>query len=293
MVRIAHITDLHLLALDGVPAFRFLNKRLTGWANLRFHRKAIHRPELVEAVVAALNEDPPDELIVTGDLTNLSLESEFDLAERMLGRLRVPADHVSIVPGNHDTYTRGSFSSRRFVRALGPWVRGDLDLGTDFPLVRLRDGLTLIGLSSAVPRLPFVAAGRVGAAQLTALRALLLDERIRGSFVLVFLHHPLVHPGSALKRRLDGLEDAAALADALAPVKHGLVAHGHLHRRLQYRVGALPVVGATSSSLESKDLERVAGWNVYEIDGGVLQRVYARVWDTSSRTFVDREIPRV
>jgi hypothetical protein len=34
-MRIAHFSDLHLLSLEGVPARRFLNKRFTGWVNLR------------------------------------------------------------------------------------------------------------------------------------------------------------------------------------------------------------------------------------------------------------------
>jgi len=292
MTRVAHLTDLHLLALDGVPLWRFLNKRLTGWANLRFHRKAIHRPHLVEAIVSALNEDPPDHVIVTGDLTNLALETEFELAARILGALRVPRENVSIVPGNHDVYTRGAYRSKRFARNLGSYVTSDIDLGDGhFPFVRLRDGLAVVGLSSAVPRLPFVAAGRLGAPQLDALRRALADERVRQRFVLLFLHHPPVYPASAFKTRMEGLEDAPLLAELLAPVEQGLVAHGHLHRRVQRRLGHLPVIGATSSSLESPDPERVAGWNVYEIEDGVLARSYARVWNGDAGGFVDRAIP--
>ena len=291
MIRVAHLTDLHLLALDGVPAWRFVNKRLTGWLNLRFHRKSIHRPELVEAIVDALNEDPPDEVIITGDLTNLSLESEFDLAARMLGRLRIGREHVSIVPGNHDTYTRGAYRTRRFARSFDSYRTSDLPLDGDFPFVRLRGELAIVGLSSAVPRLPFVAAGRLGSAQLAALRTAIADPRVRDRFVLVFLHHPPVYPASALKARLEGLQDATELAAALGPVERGLIAHGHLHRRVRRRLGSLPVIGATSSSLDSPDPERVAGWNVYEIDAGVLVRASARVWNGSERGFVERSIP--
>jgi 3',5'-cyclic AMP phosphodiesterase CpdA len=293
MIRVAHLTDLHLLALDGVPVWRFLNKRLTGWANLRLHRKTIHRPHLVEAIIEALNADPPDHVIVTGDLTNLALETEFDLAARVLGALRVPRENVSIVPGNHDTYTRGAHRSRRFARKFASYLTSDIELSAlDFPTVRLRDGVAVVGLSSAVPRLPFVAAGRLGEEQLEALRQLLADERVRQRFLLLFLHHPPVYPASAWKTRMQGLEDAPALAEALAPVARGLVAHGHLHRRVQRSLGRLPVLGATSSSLDSPDPERVAGWNVYEIEDGVLARAYARVWDADRQEFPERAIPR-
>ena len=46
-MRIAHFSDLHVLALDGVPTHRFLNKRFTGWVNLRVKRAHKHRPSHV------------------------------------------------------------------------------------------------------------------------------------------------------------------------------------------------------------------------------------------------------
>ena len=49
-MRIAHFSDLHVLALEGVPAHRFLNKRFTGWVNLRVKRAHKHRPAHVRAV---------------------------------------------------------------------------------------------------------------------------------------------------------------------------------------------------------------------------------------------------
>lgn len=293
-MRIAHLTDLHLLDLDGVPAWRFANKRLTGLANLRFHRKSVHRREHVEAIVEALNADPPDHVIVTGDLTNLSLETEFALAGRVLGALSLPRAQVSIVPGNHDVYTGGAHRSRRFARQFADYITSDLPLagpGDDFPYVRLRDGVAVVGVCSAVPRLPFVAAGRVGAPQLAALRTAVADPEVRDRFVLVLVHHPPVYPVGAWKHRMEGLEDAPALGDVLAPLGRGLVAHGHLHRRVQRRLGRLPVFGATSSSLESSDPDRMCGWNVYEVEGGALVRSYARVWDRERRSFEERAIP--
>ena len=40
-MRIAHLSDLHLLSLTGVPLRRFLNKRISGYANLRLKRGSI------------------------------------------------------------------------------------------------------------------------------------------------------------------------------------------------------------------------------------------------------------
>ena len=50
-MRIVHLSDPHLLDLDGVSPWRFANKRLTGWVNLRLKRGHAHRPRLVDAII--------------------------------------------------------------------------------------------------------------------------------------------------------------------------------------------------------------------------------------------------
>jgi 3',5'-cyclic AMP phosphodiesterase CpdA len=198
------------------------------------------------------------------------------------------------VPGNHDVYTSGSHRARRFASRFGAYTTSDLPVreGEAFPFVRLRDRVAFVGLSSAVPRLPFVSAGKVGDGQLGSLRTALDDPRVRERFVFVMLHHPPIFPASAWKTHMEGLRDAPALADVLSPVAHGLVAHGHLHRRVHRQLGRLDVFGATSSSLLSASPERMAGWNVYEVEEGRLHRAYAQVWDPAHRSFSEREIPQ-
>ena len=44
-MRIAHISDLHVTTGRPIPAHRLLNKRLTGWVNLRLKRGSAHRME--------------------------------------------------------------------------------------------------------------------------------------------------------------------------------------------------------------------------------------------------------
>ena len=74
-VRIAHFSDLHLLSLEGVPLRRFLNKRATGYANLRLKRGSIHRASYVKAIAREVRRIKADHVVVTGDLTNLALNT--------------------------------------------------------------------------------------------------------------------------------------------------------------------------------------------------------------------------
>ncbi|MBI2898009.1 MAG: metallophosphoesterase [Deltaproteobacteria bacterium] len=290
-MRVGHVTDLHVHGHSGVSPWRFANKRLTGWANLRFHRGAIHKTSIARSVLESLAADGPDHVIVTGDLTNLALEPEFELAGQLIEALGLPPERVSVVPGNHDVYTAGSFRARRFEGFFGKHITSELSGSGAYPFVRLQDGIAVIGLSSAVPRLPFVAAGRIGRDQLAALGRVVAEPALRERFPIVLVHHPPYNAPSPLKARLEGLDDADLLEAALAPLGRGLVAHGHLHRRIHRRRGPLQVVGATSASLDSADPDRMAGYNLYEIEGGVLVRVTARVLDAPGGRFREIELP--
>ena len=120
-MRIAHLSDPHLLDLAGVPSGRLLgNKRLTGYLTIKLHRGSAHRREVVEAMVDDINRGGFDHVVITGDVTNLALEPEFELARRVFDRLEVGPANVSVIPGNHDVYTRGSERSQRFAEYFGP-----------------------------------------------------------------------------------------------------------------------------------------------------------------------------
>jgi 3',5'-cyclic AMP phosphodiesterase CpdA len=298
-MRIAHVSDLHLFSLEGAIPWRLFNKRLTGYANLRLRRKHVHRAELVRAIARRLRDENVDHVCITGDVSNLALEVEFQLARRLLDdELGLAPEHVSIVPGNHDVYTGGSQRSRRFYSAFEPYLRSDLpELAAEspagrFPVVKLRGPVAFIGLSTAVSQPPFVAAGRLGKEQLAALERVLDHPAVRGRTPIVLQHHPAHRPDSKLKAAMEGLADASDLARVLSRVRRGLVLHGHLHTRIRQPLGAMHVVGATSASLEHESAIRMAGYNLYEIDDeGAVRSIESRAVDRASGGFVSVEVP--
>ena len=79
-MKLAHFSDVHALSLDGARPWQFLNKRVAGYLNLRLNRREKHPVALFRAIVDDLNARPVDHVVVTGDLTNLSLRPEFELA---------------------------------------------------------------------------------------------------------------------------------------------------------------------------------------------------------------------
>jgi len=298
-MRIAHLSDLHLLSLEGAVPMRLFNKRITGYFNLRFRRKSIHKPFAVEAVAREIRSLGVDHVVITGDLTNLALEVEFELVRNLLERdLGLSTSDVSLVPGNHDTYTRGAFRAKRFLSFFEPYVKSDLaEFPGPFPYVRLRGPAAIIGLSTAVPRPPLVAAGALRRKQLDALARLLQHPEVRARTPILLQHHPLHNPPRLAKTLFEGLYDADALADLLKPLKRGLVLHGHLHKRIHRTLktyeGHIDAVGATSASLLHDSDERMAGFNVYELDeSGAIQSLTSHRLDPASKTFREVPIPR-
>jgi 3',5'-cyclic AMP phosphodiesterase CpdA len=302
-MRIAHISDLHVLALDGAIPFRLFNKRATGYANLRLKRNHIHKSELVRTIAAHLAKANVDHVVITGDVSNLALEAEFEAVRRILDEeLGLPPSAISIVPGNHDVYTRGAARDQRFARFFERYMTSDLPehrtshTGGMFPVVKLRGPAAIIGLSTALPRPPFVAAGRLGDAQLVKLERILASPEVSTRTPVILLHHPIHNPLTWLKTQLEGLADADRLAQLLAPLERGLVLHGHLHRRLHRTLptarGHVDVVGATSASLVHESAERMAGFNLYEIaEDGPIATIESYLYDESKGDFAPASIP--
>lgn len=298
-MKIAHVSDLHLLDLDGAVPMRLFNKRLTGYINLRFHRKSVHKPFVVEASLRELRKIGVDHVVVTGDVTNLALEREFELVRTVIDReLGMSPDDVSIVPGNHDTYTRGSFRTQRFAQTFASCMKSDIAVSDGpFPYVRLRGPVALIGLSTAVPRPPLVAAGEFGRRQLEALARVLEHPEVRTRTPVLLQHHPWHNPPKRLHRLLEGLYDAEEQAELLQPIERGLLLHGHLHRRvhrlLPTSAGHIDAVGATSASLLHEREDRMAGFNLYEVDeNGVIRTISSHRYDSERGVFDDVAIPK-
>jgi 3',5'-cyclic AMP phosphodiesterase CpdA len=285
MFRVAHLTDLHATPARAALAGLF-GKRFFGWLSWQLRRRHAHQERVLEALLADLHAQAPDQIVVTGDLTNLAGEEEFPAARAWLERLGPPA-RVSIVPGNHDAYV--PVPAERGLALWSEYVDSDAaglvaPAQGEFPTLRLRGRLAVVGLSSAVPTRLFQAGGRVGAAQLERLEPLLVRLGRDGFFRMVLIHHP-PEPGVVSPRR--ALHDATAVRDVLARAGAELVLHGHTHRM---RVGALPgpdgpipVVGARSASDVGLRPERRAQYHLYEIEpaaaepGGARFRIRMRV----------------
>lgn len=281
-MRIAHLSDLHVAA--AVQLGRLWNKRLTGYANLLLRRGRAHQRGLLQEVVEGVACSGANHVIISGDVSNFALEAEFEMARGFLQEyLPFPAGEVSIVPGNHDVYTRGSWRSGRFGRYFAQYATSDLpELGVElplgrFPFVRLRGPVAIIGLCSAVPRAPFVASGRLGEAQLDALERALGHPEVAGRTPVIVLHHSPFERPTPLRQFQEGLRDGAAFRALVQSSRSGAVLFGHFHARMRASLGeGVEAFEATSASLAHDDPDRVAGFNLYRFSAeGALESAEA------------------
>jgi len=281
-LRFVHCSDIHLLDLAGAHPGQFLNKRLTGGVNLLLARGRKHSHNLFDQIVAHALEYAADRLVITGDLSNLALAPEFVLVRRKLREAGLP---VTVIPGNHDTYTRGSVRERRFEVYLGEFMEGERSEG-DYPFVQRLNDVALIGVSTAIPSLPLIAVGRVGEAQLARLADALARTAAEGLARVVLIHHPVL-PGVAKPRH--NLLDLEAFGAVIA--RHGaeLILHGHEHRRIEGTLPgpqrSVPVHGVGSGTYLSQKPDRHGAFSLYTVGPGTIDRVYH--WWNGSRFVAD------
>lgn len=292
-MRIAHVTDLHVLSNTAAHWRQMLfNKRITGYANTFLRRARVHRREYLTAVLDGASR-AADHVVVTGDITNLALESEYDEAREMLDEMAKRCE-TTVAPGNHDIYLSLVHHNRRFPHHFSHFLCSDLpELSLDlpsgpFPCVKLRGPAAIIALSSAVPRPPFIAAGFVGSEQLEALKRILVHPEVVKRLPVILIHHPPVDDRARWRQLRDGLVDAAPMRDVLATLPRGLVLAGHLHlrvrRTMKTNTGSVDVICASGAALDHDDSRIRAGFNLYQIeDDGRLSSVEAHVLDSTGR----------
>lgn len=257
--RIAQLSDIHLAPLPRPTLAELASKRVLGYISWRTRREAIHRTEVLAALVADLHTQSVDHVVVTGDLVNISLPIEFERALAWLEQLG-PTSRVSIIPGNHDAYVS---SGMREGWALWRPYMGDADSLQGWPWMRSLGDLVLFGLSTAVPTAWGFASGRLGAAQIARLAELMAAVPARKARV-VLLHHPPIEGWSKPRK---SLEDAYLLRAVLQRTGADLVLCGHEHR---LGIGSLPgprrpirVIGAPSASTIDRPGQPTGGYLVH------------------------------
>jgi 3',5'-cyclic AMP phosphodiesterase CpdA len=232
-MKIAHISDLHF------ASSLFVQK----WA---------------DNVAKKVEEERPDLLVVTGDLTTEGYIPEFEMAKSFLDRLEVK-DRL-IVPGNHDA------------RNMGYAIFEEL-IGPRFPCFRGK-GVTVLGLDSTEPD---VDDGHVGREHYDTIRENLSGPNVR---ILALHHHLIPIPGTGRERQIP--TDAGDLLGVCKEVSMDLVLSGHKHLPWTWNLdGCHFITAATSTTRRLKGRSRPA-MGILEIEGRELTMTEVKTDDLTS-----------
>ena len=286
-MQIAQLSDLHILDLESVRAGDFMSKRITGGLNLLTRRRNAHPLDLAERLVADVEELSPDHVVVTGDVTNLSLPGEFQRAHRLLRPLG-GYERLTVIPGNHDVYTEGASRQQRFESYFGELLFGTTESPLHvYPAIKDLGEILVVGLCSAFPTPLFTSYGRVGDEQLLRVESELSSGKYDGHFKIALVHHNL-HKRSAWKEASSALRDRSDVIARLLALGFDMILHGHSHQAHRFAVSrddhTMLVIGSGSSTWNTADPDRAARYNIYTVEKK-LTRIRTRVYDQRRRRF--------
>jgi 3',5'-cyclic AMP phosphodiesterase CpdA len=278
MFSLAHISDIHLAPLPRVRKRDLISKRVTGYLNWTANRKGELGNTTLATLRASVLAHQPDHIAITGDLVNLALDAEFDATQSWLEELG-PSELISVIPGNHDAYVPGALKKAysawgSYMPANVPIPRNDDAVDAGFPYLRRVGPVAIIGVSSAVPSIPFLSTGRFREDQALRLRALLAEAGKDGLFRVVLIHHPPFRYNGDMAKRLYGIR---LFKKTITEAGAELVLHGHTHIPSFQQIGtgacAVPVIGVPSASQTWGGHRPAARWNEFKISGN------ANEWD--------------
>ena len=185
-------------------------------SDLHFGR---HDPAIAEALLASLDENRPDLVVVSGDLTQRARRSEFAKARKFLDSIVAPK---LVIPGNHDVPLYDLIG-----RVLTPFRHYESHIAPIGPVSSFHadDEIAVLALNTA--RRLTRKNGRVSWEQMDEIRRV-FSAAPRHCLKILATHHPLGEPEGGFGLELVHRSRPALIAIAEAGVN--VLLSGHHHR---------------------------------------------------------------
>jgi Icc protein len=253
MATIAQLSDLHLVEDHYQQRPLSTRARLSC---LSFGRPiaARERRDRVARALAEVRASGVDHLIITGDLTEDGSPCQFEVLAEVLADSHIPAERITLVPGNHDAYDAADNYQAALDGPLRPYAASST---ISCPVV-YRD-VTLVPVSTAFHQSLLRSAGAIAPEELETLQRLVCDRAFAGRPLVLVQHHPPGRHFVPAFQWVDGLLEHAVLSAMTLSTAHLHVVHGHTHRAVNRRVkpGEAPRVFSALAVVESENALRL------------------------------------
>ena len=227
---IIHISDLHFHSYPQNLS-EFNAKRILGATNLLIRRAREFPLKRAKLLVEIIQKMEWDHLVISGDITQLSLEKEFSLAREILDPLLIKSERVTVIPGNHDRYFNQHDGTDLFTKYFGEFFGKN-----EIHVSEINQKWVLVGWDSAHPNDLRTAAGTVKSSTIQATEKLLKNSPDQTNFIVVN-HFPLTFPEDWKFDRSHELYNLVPVRNwILKNSQIRLYLHGHIHLNWFHRL---------------------------------------------------------
>ncbi|PCI78040.1 hypothetical protein COB21_01730 [Candidatus Aerophobetes bacterium] len=242
-MKIAHISDPHFF-VPNYSLSQFLSKRWLGNLNLLLNRKSELFIERLCLLPLFFKSKGVTDVVISGDLTTTSSDAEFEKAQHFVQQFENEGIRVTLIPGNHDNYTRAAGRGKTFYKyfpstyknpkSAHPNLRDDRHT-----VLPLENNWTMVLVDTSVPTPLHLSTGNFSNTLEQALTSTL--TLLEGKNVILVNHYPFISIEKK-QRRLVGAENLFNLLKKFPCVR--MYWHGHTHRKIiaDLRESKLPVV---------------------------------------------------
>ena len=265
MIKIAHISDLHLWKIT-YNFSQFFSKRWLGNFNLIFFRKKKFSSNQISTLPSLFKKLKINYVIVTGDISSTSLHEEFKLGLNLFNKLKEMGIKPLFLPGNHDSYTKKAHREKSFYKYFNN-IPGKDNIEQKYSLKEdgveahiLDNSLWYVGIDCTLATHLMSSRGLFSAEIEKNLKSLLSSIPKKDN-IIVANHFPFrmtTSPRKALKKA----GHLKKILKRYSNIKLFLHGHTHHHNILDLREKHLPIVLDSGSTAHNQ----VGKWNLLEIN---------------------------
>lgn len=260
--RIAHISDPHILEPRKPDAQGFRTRFVSLWRPL----DASERKRKLLGSLQAAKRSGAHHVVISGDLTETGAQAEFEQFAEVLDAAQVDPDSVTLVPGNHDAYSRADAWQSAIRGPLRAFAKSS---AAEPGKVVDRGAVAFLPLDVTCYQSVARSGGEFTQEAAVSLEKRFGDPGLADKAVVVVQHHP-PFGYNPVRHWIDGLRGHMRLMDLLVRFTRVQVLHGHMHRAIDRIIdlGKSRIFGAPAIVEDEESAPRV---RLYDVRDGAIE----------------------